>query len=87
MSLQPARPSPSRRIDPELGTEKRCNVCGDWWPLDEEFWYVKRYAVGDVAYAGGKPYVRLTPGVHWYSRCRACWADRAAAAYAAKRAS
>lgn len=76
-----------RRIDPELGEEKLCHVCREWWPLDEEFWYVKRYAAGDIAYGGGRSYVRQTSGAHWYSRCRACWADRAAAYHAARRAS
>lgn len=86
MSLH--RPStPTRRVDPVLGPEKLCNVCGEWWPLDEEFWYCKRYEVGDTAYAAGRPYVRQSSGVHWYSRCRACWADRSANAYAARRAS
>ena len=23
----------------ELGTERRCNACGEWWPLDGEFFY------------------------------------------------
>lgn len=86
MSLQHSR-TPSRRVDPILGTEKRCGTCGEWWPLDEEFWYVKRYQAGDIAYAAGKSYIRQSSGEHWYSRCRACWADRSAAAYAARRAS
>ena len=75
------------RDDPELGTEKRCTTCGEWWPLDEDFWYVKRYEVGDTAYAGGKPYVRQTAGRHWFSQCRACWSDRSAARYRARKAS
>lgn len=87
MSLAHAPGHPSWRIDPELGPEKRCNVCGDWWPVGEEFWYVKRYEVGDTAYAGGKPYVRQTAGVHVQSRCKACWAERSAARYRARRGS
>ena len=87
MSLAQAARHPSWRDDPELGPEKRCNICGDWWPVDEEFWYVKRYEVGDIAYAGGKPYVRQTPGIHVQSRCKACWAERSAAQYRARRAS
>ncbi len=23
----------------ELGTERRCNACREWWPLDGEFFY------------------------------------------------
>ncbi len=40
----------------ELGIEKRCPRCTDWWPLDETFWfrYLKR----------GRP--------AWSSQCRAC---------------
>lgn len=67
--------NPKRRTDPILGEEKLCGTCGEWWPLDEEFWYAKRYEVGDTAIAAGRRYVRQTPGVHWYARCRACWSE------------
>lgn len=30
----------------ELGTERRCSICGDWWPLDEEFYYRQRNGYG-----------------------------------------
>jgi hypothetical protein len=23
----------------ELGEERRCFDCGEWWPVDETFWY------------------------------------------------
>lgn len=26
-------------VETELGLERRCNVCGEWWPLDAEFFY------------------------------------------------
>jgi hypothetical protein len=71
--------------EPELGPQKRCTVCGDWWPLDPEFWYVRRYAAGEPATARGRTYSRHTPVVHFYSRCRACWADRAREQYVARR--
>ena len=64
------------RIDPELGPEKRCNVCGEWWPLDEEFWYFKVIPAGRPAKSGGKVYVRSHEVRHVYSRCRACWNER-----------
>ena len=25
--------------DPELGPVRRCSMCGEWWPMDEEFFY------------------------------------------------
>lgn len=28
--------------DPILGTMKSCSKCGEWWPLDEEFYYRNR---------------------------------------------
>lgn len=67
------------RLDPELGLEKRCNVCGDWWPLDEEFWYFQTFPAGSTYTTRGRTYVRKTEVRHVYSRCRACWADRSAA--------
>jgi hypothetical protein len=27
------------RTDPEIGIEKLCKSCGEWWPLDDEFYY------------------------------------------------
>lgn len=29
-------------IDTELGTERLCRGCGEFWPLDETFWYFQR---------------------------------------------
>ena len=59
------------REDPELGTEKFCRHCGEWWPLDAEFWYVQRHNAGTRS--GG--YILRRSTVGWASRCRACWAD------------
>lgn len=45
----------------DLGTQKRCPGCGEWWPaMDEEFWIpiVKRGRNG------------------WFAYCRACNAER-----------
>jgi hypothetical protein len=27
------------RIDPEIGLERQCQRCLDWWPKDEEFFF------------------------------------------------
>ena len=27
-------------IETEMGFEKQCGMCEEFWPLDEEFWYV-----------------------------------------------
>lgn len=85
MSLQPAPSVSSRRDDPELGPEKRCTVCGDWWPLDEEFWYFREFPAGKVERSRGYTYTRRTTVRHAYSRCRACWADRNRQNHAARR--
>lgn len=26
----------------DIGLEKRCPDCGDWWPVDDEFYFVQR---------------------------------------------
>lgn len=31
----------TRYIETELGTEKLCIHCNEYWPLDDEFWYFK----------------------------------------------
>jgi hypothetical protein len=30
----------------ELGTERRCNGCGEWWPLDGEFYHRNPKGIG-----------------------------------------
>ncbi len=30
-----------RKKDSVLGEVRKCPQCGDWWPLDREFWYLK----------------------------------------------
>ena len=29
-------------METELGTERLCTWCGEWWPQDEEFWYFQK---------------------------------------------
>ena len=31
--------SPQRKIETDLGVEKFCPECREYWPLDDEFWY------------------------------------------------
>ena len=31
-----------RLDEPELGPQRWCAACGEWWPLSREFWYVRR---------------------------------------------
>ena len=51
----------------ELGVQRRCPRCGEFWPEDHEFFYPARRG-GFQAY------------------CKACWHERSAAAYIARRA-
>ena len=32
----------SPRIETELGTERLCLRCQEWWPVDDEFWYFRK---------------------------------------------
>jgi hypothetical protein len=34
----------SRYRDTDLGREARCSKCGEWWPVDSEFYYFLRGA-------------------------------------------
>lgn len=36
--LQKRLESGKARIDPEMGLEKLCSGCGDYWPQDTAFW-------------------------------------------------
>lgn len=75
-----------RAEDPELGTVQQCSVCGEWWPLDEEFFYVRRHQAGDSGVSRGQAYRRASDVSSFYRRCRACWADRGASQHARRRA-
>lgn len=55
----------------ELGSQKRCPACGEWWPVDPEFWYVYRH--------GPRTGLANSP-------CRACFADKSAREWAARKA-
>lgn len=33
---------PAPRRETELGTERLCRGCGEWWPQDPEFYYMDR---------------------------------------------
>ena len=62
------------REDPELGTERYCRGCDEWWPDDNEFWYVTRREANDVAVAASRPYVRRLGGSYYV--CKACHLER-----------
>jgi hypothetical protein len=35
---------PAPRIETELGTERLCRGCGEFWPdVDPEFWFLDRF--------------------------------------------
>lgn len=52
----------AKRIETELGTEKQCSGCQEFYPLDRQFWYRHgRDKHGNVRYE---------------ERCKACWEER-----------
>lgn len=51
---------PNPTIETEIGTERLCRGCGEFWPIDDDFWYFQD--------RGGR---RVVMG-----RCRACWSER-----------
>jgi len=38
LSASPSTARPVLRVT-ELGVERQCNACREWWPLDDEFFY------------------------------------------------
>jgi hypothetical protein len=52
------------RIDPELGTEKLCARCGEWWPLDAEFYYLSQPARCKACWAEDNRIRRANPRFH-----------------------
>jgi len=40
-----ARPLPPNLMETDLGIERRCSRCREWWPADGEFWSEKRPGV------------------------------------------
>lgn len=55
--------APPLSFDPTLGIVRLCSQCGEEWPFDEEFWYMRN---GDLSPA-------------WPRRCIACCAEYYAA--------
>ena len=35
------RPPPPAERESELGTERQCQRCHEWWPKDREFFYFR----------------------------------------------
>lgn len=48
---------PVRRRTTELGTERYCRRCHEWWPEDDEFWNG----------VGGR-YVKCRACARWFAR-------------------
>jgi hypothetical protein len=67
----------------DLGYQKQCAKCDEWWPLDREFWGVQKWQAGEIVKANGRPYVRHTPG--WRLWCRACHRGANRRAYVRRR--
>ena len=61
------------RHEEELGLQKRCTRCHEWWPWDTEFFAVAARA-GEMFVQGGRPYVRVSDVLR--GTCRACDAER-----------
>lgn len=57
------------RIDPELGLEKLCSGCGEYWPQDTQFWSARHSAAA-------------VDGLQHY--CKSCESERAACRRAAQ---
>ncbi len=53
-------------IQTELGTEKLCLECGEYWPLDNEFWFQRK---GKLKKDG-----TYTP--IYYPTCKSCYDTR-----------
>ena len=49
--------------DPELGPVRWCSGCADWWPLDDEFFYIQTRLS-----TASRPFTTY--------QCRACHIDR-----------
>lgn len=41
--------APKRR-ETELGPEKRCTKCDEWWPADKEFFFTQRHSSDGLFY-------------------------------------
>jgi len=58
------------RLDPELGLEKLCSGCGEYWPQDTQFWSARHSK-------------EAVDGLQHYCKC--CEGERAARRRAAHR--
>lgn len=47
-------------ITTELGTEKRCTGCNEYYPLDQDFYYKNGFWKGHQ---------------QWTARCKACYVE------------
>ena len=57
---------PPKFIETELGKEKLCIECQEYWPLDNEFWFTYR----------NKPNKHGERTIGYESACKCCYADR-----------
>jgi hypothetical protein len=55
-----------RFTETELGKEKLCIECQEYWPLDDEFWFTYK----------GKPKKDGTRGTYYEAACKCCWNTR-----------
>ena len=71
------------RMVTELGVERLCLRCDEWWPEASEFWSIQHFPAGRLAYSRGRPYYRKRE--HTAYTCRACRREKQAIAARAKR--
>jgi hypothetical protein len=71
-------------IDPDIGPIRYCRGCAEWWPDDDDFWYLITHHAGERLTMRGRTYIRKTPTT--VRRCRACHGAVARRSDARKRA-
>ena len=57
------KPNQPKFIETELGREKLCIQCDEYWPLDSEFWFTY----------SGKPKRDGTKSVGYEAACKSCY--------------
>jgi len=64
------------RGEEELGPQRECSDCGEWWPLSTEFWLARGHSKGygrpGRPPKGAKPDPAKVGGVYYLQPCRAC---------------
>ena len=60
------KPNKPKFIETELGREKLCIQCDEYWPLDSEFWFTY----------SGKPKRDGTKSVGYEAACKSCYCIR-----------